>query len=198
MASLQAQTYPNWECLIINDGSVDDTRNVAEALTVSDGRVRLINQPNGGLSAARNRGLDCITGQYVQFLDADDKILPHKLERQIDLLKNARSLALAYCDYRRGSVEDIDTEPNPPGPYQPGPKLLPNGSGPRPMGPRGPNGPGPLSNGPKGGPKFPQMGPNPSNYRAPWPPWALALFMRVRAHVRACALWECAKRNLHL
>lgn len=119
VASLQTQTYPNWECLIINDGSTDDTRSVAAALAASDDRVRLINQPNRGLSAARNRGLDCITGQYVQFLDADDKLLPHKFERQLGMLKGARGLALAYCDYRRGSAEDIDVQPNPPAPYLP-------------------------------------------------------------------------------
>jgi glycosyltransferase involved in cell wall biosynthesis len=119
VASLQAQTYSHWECLIINDGSTDNTAEIGVALAATDGRVRFSNQIHCGQGAVRNSGLDMATGQYVQFLDADDKLLPHKLERQIGVLKGARRLALAYCDYQRGGVEDIDTKPSPPAPYLP-------------------------------------------------------------------------------
>lgn len=119
VASLQAQTYPHWECLIINDGSTDNTAEIGMALAATDRRVRFINKTHRGPGAVRNSGLDIASCQYIQFLDADDKLLPHKLERQIGMLKGVRGLALAYCDYQRGSVEDIDTKPSPPAPYLP-------------------------------------------------------------------------------
>ena len=99
VASIQAQTIPDWECIIINDGSTDNTAEVASALSALDARIRCLNQPNGGLSRARNRGLDEARGQYIQFLDADDFIAPDKFELQSGMLSSAKGLALAYCDY---------------------------------------------------------------------------------------------------
>lgn len=110
IASVQAQTYPYWECIVINDGSSDNTREVAEQFIKTDTRIYYLGQSNMGLSTARNRGLESITGQYVQFLDSDDKILPKKFEKQLPLLEGKQNLALAYCNYRRGGMEDIDAQ----------------------------------------------------------------------------------------
>jgi len=100
VASVRAQSHAIWECIIINDGSSDDTAAVAERLAREDERIKVVHQENRGPSTARNRGLDVAVGDYIQFLDADDLISPEKIERQLKLLSGAVRLGLAYCDYR--------------------------------------------------------------------------------------------------
>lgn len=70
IVSVLSQTFPDLELIVINDGSTDDTSNVVRHF--SDDRIRLIEQNNQGVSAARNAGLDAARGEYVSFLDADD------------------------------------------------------------------------------------------------------------------------------
>ncbi len=74
--SLRAQTFTDWEAVIVNDGSTDNGPEIAKAYTRLDPRFRIVHRPNGGLSAARNTGLDHATGRYAHFLDADDLIEP--------------------------------------------------------------------------------------------------------------------------
>ncbi|WP_200334542.1 glycosyltransferase family 2 protein [Thiocystis violacea] len=105
--SILAQTYPHWECIVINDGSTDDTASVARRYSHQDQRIRSIEQENKGLSAARNRGLEEIKGDFVQFLDSDDTIAETKFEKQIDLIKDLDKSAVVYCDYYFGQAEDI-------------------------------------------------------------------------------------------
>jgi len=94
-----AQTIGDWECLIVNDGSPDDTPDVAQRL-MTDPRIRYLEHPNRGVSYTRNRGLEECSGRYVQFLDADDLLTPDKLEIQLAALSDIEDVALAYCDYR--------------------------------------------------------------------------------------------------
>lgn len=79
IASVLAQTYKNYEIIVVNDGSTDNT---SEVMTPFLDRVRYFEQSNQGVSATRNRGLYLATGELVAFLDADDVFLPHKLEHQ--------------------------------------------------------------------------------------------------------------------
>jgi len=95
--SLKQQTYTNWECIIVNDGSADDTRLVGQSLADSDSRVKYVEQANRGLAGARNRGLEEVRGDYIQFLDADDLLFPEKFETQLAKLRKTRELAVAYC-----------------------------------------------------------------------------------------------------
>lgn len=104
--SVRRQTHPNWECVIIDDGSTDDTAAVVKALIGTDNRFRYVWQPNAGLSAARNAGLERATGEYIQFLDADDVLLPAKLESQLKLIGSAGA-DVCYTDYRTGTETDI-------------------------------------------------------------------------------------------
>lgn len=106
--SVIAQSCPDWECIIVNDGSSDNTRGVALELAATDSRIRYVEQSNRGLSGARNRGLDEACGRYVQFLDADDLIDPRKLETQLGMLENIESLAVALCDYRITRSDGVD------------------------------------------------------------------------------------------
>lgn len=108
ISCLTAQTYPHWEAIIVNDGSPDNTAEVARELGRSDSRIRYIEQSNRGLSGARNRGIDAALGDYLQFLDADDVILPRKLEVQIDvLLRSAQENLVAFCDFVYGQHDNM-------------------------------------------------------------------------------------------
>lgn len=90
--SVLAQTWPHREILVINDGSTDNTLDV---LTAYGNAIRVINKPNGGLSSARNRGIEEASGRYVAFLDADDRWLPAKLSRQVAVLEQTDKIG--FC-----------------------------------------------------------------------------------------------------
>ncbi|WP_051238699.1 glycosyltransferase family 2 protein [Gaetbulibacter saemankumensis] len=79
LRSVLEQTYTNWECIIINDGSTDKTELIAKTWIDRDHRFKYVCQDNRGLSAARNAGLSLVTGDYIQFLDADDILDSNKL-----------------------------------------------------------------------------------------------------------------------
>ncbi|MEZ5752521.1 MAG: glycosyltransferase family 2 protein [Paracoccaceae bacterium] len=81
IASLQAQTLPDFEVLVIDDGSGDGAGDVAAQTMGADPRFRLIRQAHGGLSRARNRGLDAARGSVIAFLDSDDRFHPEFLQR---------------------------------------------------------------------------------------------------------------------
>lgn len=78
--SVIAQTYTDWEIVCINDGSTDNSLAVLTEYATRDGRIRIINKANAGVSAARNDGVAAARGEYILFLDADDFIHPQTLE----------------------------------------------------------------------------------------------------------------------
>lgn len=89
VASVQAQSWENWELLVVDDCSPDDTFAVAQALSAEDGRIRALQTPsNSGPGEARNVALENARGKYVAFLDSDDLWLPGKLERQIAFMQS--------------------------------------------------------------------------------------------------------------
>ena len=75
--SVREQKFPNWELIIIDDGS---TEGSASEIPTDDGRIRVLEQENAGPAAARNRGIRNARGEFVAFLDADDYYYPQKLE----------------------------------------------------------------------------------------------------------------------
>lgn len=78
--SVLAQTYSDYEIIMVDDGSPDSCGAICDEYAAMDPRIRVIHQENGGLSAARNAGVNICTGDYVMFLDSDDMIHPQTLE----------------------------------------------------------------------------------------------------------------------
>jgi peptidoglycan/xylan/chitin deacetylase (PgdA/CDA1 family)/2-polyprenyl-3-methyl-5-hydroxy-6-metoxy-1,4-benzoquinol methylase len=101
LLSLQAQTYHDWEAIVIDDGSGDDTFAIANQFAIQDSRIQVITQLNQGVSAARNFGVKEASSDWVLFLDADDWILPTHLEKLTDALKFDPSLDAVYCGWTR-------------------------------------------------------------------------------------------------
>jgi glycosyltransferase involved in cell wall biosynthesis len=103
--SVTAQTFGDWELLLVDDGSRDRGAEIArEAVAARPGQVRLFEHPgreNRGISASRNRGLAEACGRYLAFLDADDVWLPEKLERQVALLEAHPEVAMTYGSTQR-------------------------------------------------------------------------------------------------
>ena len=95
--SALAQTHPAVEVIVVDDGSIDDTPSVLGRYA---GRVRVIRQRNRGPSAARNAALDVARGDYVAFLDADDRFLPDKVARQAGVLDARPDVGLVYSGWR--------------------------------------------------------------------------------------------------
>lgn len=98
--SVQNQTFTDWELLVIDDCSSDDSTNIVKALAEKDGRIRLLRtEKSTGLPATpRNVGIRNAQGRFIAFLDCDDEWLPTKLERQIPLLA-ARGVAVVFSWY---------------------------------------------------------------------------------------------------
>ncbi|MDI6788821.1 MAG: glycosyltransferase, partial [Planctomycetota bacterium] len=97
------QTYKNLEIIVVDDGSTDNTRELVKQY---ESKIHYIYQENQERSAARNTGIKYSRGKYLQFLDADDIILPEKLELQVDFLENNLDYAVVYSDIR--SFNDFD------------------------------------------------------------------------------------------
>ena len=83
--SVLAQSYQDWELIIVDDGSTDRTAEIAAGF--QDPRVRLIRKENGGEASARNRALEEMEGEYLAFLDSDDLFLPDHLEKTVHYLE---------------------------------------------------------------------------------------------------------------
>ena len=92
--SIRVQTFSNFELIVIDDGSTDQTAACAQS--VQDSRVRIFTCPNQGLACSRNRGIEWSRGEFITFIDADDMWTPDKLELQLDALRRQPGAALAY------------------------------------------------------------------------------------------------------
>jgi glycosyltransferase involved in cell wall biosynthesis len=107
VASVLAQTWTDWEIVIVDDGSPDDTAGTARRLIEQhpQRRIRLLSQPNRGVSGARNNGIAASTGRYILPLDADDMIRPQMLERTVALLEADHAVSIAYTDWQQTGTD---------------------------------------------------------------------------------------------
>jgi len=101
--SVVNQTYRNWECVIVNDGSPDETSDVARRLIAEHPScdIRLLEKENGGLSSARNAGIAAATGDYILPLDSDDSIHPQMLEKTVPMLRARADISIVATDTQR-------------------------------------------------------------------------------------------------
>ncbi len=99
--SLVKQTFTDWECIIVNDGSTDNTSQVAREIIAKypDKRIYLLEKENGGAADARNFGIRHSKGAFILPLDADDILHPNFLEKTVDVLINCNWIHLVYTDY---------------------------------------------------------------------------------------------------
>ena len=96
--SVQNQTISDWEMIIVDDGSSDNSVEIIQKIIAQDSRIKLIQKENGGSASARNLALSIAQGEYIQFLDSDDTIENKKLERQITLMEK-EDLDVSYSDW---------------------------------------------------------------------------------------------------
>ena len=112
IGSIQAQTFDDWELIVVDDGSTDGT---GEALQqILEPRLVCVTQRNMGRSAARNHGLDRCSGEFVTFLDDDDRYLPDKLRQQAEALRQTPEVDLVACGMRlqdEAGTFQCDVEP---------------------------------------------------------------------------------------
>lgn len=97
LQSVLDQTYSNWECIVVNDGSPDNTKEEASKWCQKDDRFKYLEKENGGLSSARNAGIKICKGIYILPLDADDILHEHFLSKLVPELNENKSLAIVSC-----------------------------------------------------------------------------------------------------
>ncbi|MGY3053551.1 glycosyltransferase involved in cell wall biosynthesis [Pedobacter sp. UYEF25] len=102
------QTWPNIEIIVIDDGSTDNSLQIANKYAADFKNVKIFSQKNNGASSARNLGLENCKGEYIQFLDADDLLSPTKIETQVDILKNNNN-CMTSCSWVRFKNNTTET-----------------------------------------------------------------------------------------
>ena len=97
--SVLAQTYSDWELLLVDDGSTDSSGSICDEYATQDSRIRVFHKENGGVSSARNLGLDYARGEWITFVDSDDYIAPDMIEKLYETQKR-NNADITVCGYR--------------------------------------------------------------------------------------------------
>lgn len=106
--SIVQQTFGQWECIIIDDGSTDQTKSVVTKYTSKDPRIKYFYQENQGLSAARNAGIKLASGRFIQLLDADDMVEKEKFERQNAVFEKNVNIDIVYGNARFFTTKNLE------------------------------------------------------------------------------------------
>lgn len=102
--SILNQAFQDFELILVDDGSPDNCGEICDIYTLKDNRIKVIHKENGGLSDARNTGLDIATGEYISFVDSDDVVHPQMYTRLYDLIQRTGA-EIAQCEYVRFDKE---------------------------------------------------------------------------------------------
>lgn len=111
LTSLINQTYTDIEILAVDDGSTDNSGKLCDDFALRDKRIKVIHKQNGGLSSARNAGIDVATGEYIMFLDGDDRLVPDAVERLVFLLKENPDTDLIQFTYSEVDAKGVPLYP---------------------------------------------------------------------------------------
>jgi len=101
LQSLQAQTFRDWEAVVVDDGSTDGTAALLDSYAGQDARIRAVHKENGGVSAARNSALALVSGTYILFVDSDDFLHPQAMELCLNLAERDQADLVAFTYSRR-------------------------------------------------------------------------------------------------
>ncbi|MBW8348411.1 glycosyltransferase [Bacillus sp. IITD106] len=104
--SVLEQTFSEYELILINDGSTDDSGNICDEYTKKDSRILVIHKENGGVSSARNVGIDAANGQYIGFIDSDD-FIHQKMYEILFLTAKKHSSDIVVCDFLKVRNENV-------------------------------------------------------------------------------------------
>ncbi|WP_022760636.1 glycosyltransferase family 2 protein [Butyrivibrio sp. AD3002] len=105
--SVIVQSYENIEIILVDDGSTDSCGMLCDKWATKDSRIKVVHRPNGGLSAARNSGLEIAKGDYISFVDSDDSVKKAFIEDFIDALENTGA-DFAFCDIESARLAERD------------------------------------------------------------------------------------------
>lgn len=97
--SILAQTYADWQLVLVNDGSQDASLKICKEYASKDNRILVIDQKNQGVGTARNVGMKLATGEYIQFIDSDDYITEFMIERMVAPFLNNSEISMSMCSY---------------------------------------------------------------------------------------------------
>lgn len=111
LESICKQTYTNWECIIVDDGSTDSSAKIVATFLEQDSRFIYFYKENGGVSSARNEGIKNSKGEYLQFLDADDVLDSQKIERSLQEFKNDTNLQMVVTNFKMMSFDSKEFYP---------------------------------------------------------------------------------------
>lgn len=98
--SIINQTYTNLEIILVDDGSKDSSGQICDEYAAKDQRIKVIHKQNGGLSSARNAGLDIASGSYIEFVDSDDWIDKDTVKENLELIINENSNVVFFNHYQ--------------------------------------------------------------------------------------------------
>ena len=115
--SILSQTYHNLEVILVDDGSPDRSGELCDAFAAEDNRVRVIHQKNGGVSAARNAGLDAMQSQFFCFVDSDDYVDAEMIQKLYDAIL-ANDADMSICGYRRITEKRLEDRPGTSAAYE--------------------------------------------------------------------------------
>lgn len=99
--SITSQTFTDWECILVDDGSKDKSGSICDEYAQKDNRFKVIHKPNGGVSSARNLGIERAEGNYICFLDSDDKMKPELLKTCTEKIGNSDILIFGFERFGR-------------------------------------------------------------------------------------------------
>jgi glycosyltransferase involved in cell wall biosynthesis len=98
LQTVLAQTYSNWECIVVDNASTDRSAELVQKMAAADPRIKYVGLEQKGVSHARNQGIRQSSGTYILPLDADDKIDPTYIEKAVKILEQSKDLKLVYAD----------------------------------------------------------------------------------------------------